>query len=173
MQSNYHYLLKNPQLSDTGYIIAIANLKDKHDRSTPSHYHWKILKCRMIIFSNSSILACPDKTDEKQVHIVFNKVGDDYDKLNSLFFKFSLTQAGAIRSTTPEIFQMCFNYTFTAKMAPIWNTLGYNYLINNRDFLTTSGIQEGVQFHISSDDLKKLKAVHGYRLPEEVSSYYM
>lgn len=46
----------------------------------------------MIIFSNSSILACPDKKDLKQVHIIFNKAGDDYDKLNSLFMKFSLMQ---------------------------------------------------------------------------------
>lgn len=44
----------------------------------------------MIIFSNSSILACPDKKDLQQVHIVFNKMGDDYDKLVSLFLKFSL-----------------------------------------------------------------------------------
>lgn len=46
----------------------------------------------MIIFSNSSILACPDKNDVKQVHIIFNKFGDDYDKITSLFMKFSLSQ---------------------------------------------------------------------------------
>lgn len=46
----------------------------------------------MIIFSNSSILACPDKNNVKQVHIIFSKIGDDYDKLTSLFLKFSLTQ---------------------------------------------------------------------------------
>lgn len=46
----------------------------------------------MIIFSKSSILACPDKKDIKLVHILFNKVGDDYDILNSLLLKFSLLQ---------------------------------------------------------------------------------
>ncbi|XP_063376794.1 uncharacterized protein C18orf63-like [Cydia fagiglandana] len=149
---SYRYSIKNPDLRNTGYIVAIANIEDKHDRSTPSHYHWKILKCRMIIFSNSSILACPDKEDVKKVHIVFNKVGDDYDKLNSLFIKFSLRQDGAIRSTTPEIFKMCFTYTMTAKIAPTWNVLGFDYLVNNRDFLTTNGIQEGVKYQIVSDE---------------------
>lgn len=47
---------------------------------------------RMIIFSNSSILSCPDKFDLKKVHIIFNKMSDDYDKLNSLFVKFALIQ---------------------------------------------------------------------------------
>ncbi|KAH9643083.1 hypothetical protein HF086_018436, partial [Spodoptera exigua] len=82
----------NPDFNKLGYIMAVANINDKHDRSTPSDFHWKILKCRMIIFSNSSILACPDKRDVKQVHIIFNKTGDDYDKLISLFLKFSLMQ---------------------------------------------------------------------------------
>lgn len=50
----------------------------------------------MIIFSNSSILACPDKKDLQQVHIVFNKMGDDYDKLVSLFLKFSLVHVSRL-----------------------------------------------------------------------------
>lgn len=70
--------------------------------------------------------------------------------------------------TTPEIFQMCFKYTLTAKMAPIWNTLGYDYLINNRDFLTTSGMQEGVQFHISSDG-----KVYSLTLSDTVSNHLL
>lgn len=51
-----------------------------------------VLFSRMIIFSNSSILACPDTKDVQQVHIIFNKNGDDYDKINSMFSKYSLTQ---------------------------------------------------------------------------------
>lgn len=39
----------------------------------------------------------------------------------------------------------------TARIAPIWNTLGDNYLINNRDFLTTNGPQEGVKYNVSVD----------------------
>lgn len=46
----------------------------------------------MIIFSASSILSCPDKSDVKQIHIIFNKTGNDYDRLVSLFLKFSLIQ---------------------------------------------------------------------------------
>nr|XP_021189251.2 uncharacterized protein C18orf63 [Helicoverpa armigera] len=142
----------NPDLNELGYVIAIANIKDKHDTSAPSDYHWKILKCRMIIFSNSSILACPDKNNVKQVHIIFNKAGDDYDKLISLFVKFSLIQNGGIRSATPEIYQKCFHYTMTARIAPVWNTLQDNYLINNRDFLVTRGPQEAVKYCIVVND---------------------
>ncbi|CAH0603239.1 unnamed protein product [Chrysodeixis includens] len=155
-------LIENPDVNELGYVIAIANLNDKHDRSAPSHYHWKILKCRMIIFSNSTILACPDKNDLKQVHIIFNKSGDDYDKINSLFLKFSLVQDGGIQLVTPEIFRLCFHYTMTARLAPIWSALGDNYLINNRDFLTQKGPQEGVQFEISVNDaytIIEIKAV--------------
>ncbi|KOB74685.1 Uncharacterized protein OBRU01_08036, partial [Operophtera brumata] len=94
MQNNYRYNIRTPNFGSLGYLTATANTQDKHDRSAPSHFHWKILKCRMIIFSNSSILACPDKKDEQQVHIVFNKMGDDYDKLVSLFMKFALFHHG-------------------------------------------------------------------------------
>ncbi|KAM3959030.1 uncharacterized protein C18orf63 [Aphomia sociella] len=150
----FHCNVVNPDFDTLGYITAIANIKDKHDKSAPSDYHWKILKCRIIIFSNSSVLASPDKKDVKQVHIVFNKAGDDYDKINSLFLKFSLAQDGAIKKITPEIFEMCFQYTLTAKIAPMWNIIGSNYLINNRDFLISKGPQDGIQYRISCDDHK-------------------
>lgn len=41
------YNLKNPDFKKLGYVLAIAKLNDKHDRSAPSEYHWKILKCRL------------------------------------------------------------------------------------------------------------------------------
>ncbi|XP_059059435.1 uncharacterized protein C18orf63-like [Achroia grisella] len=148
----FHWNVANPNFDTLGYITAVANIKDKHDKSAPSDYHWKILKCRIIIFSNSSILASPDKKNLKQIHIIFNKTGDDYDKINSLFLKFSLIQDGSIKKTTADIFEMCFVYTMTAKIAPLWNTIGTNYLINNRDFLTTKGPQDGLQYHIASNE---------------------
>ncbi|XP_028174767.1 uncharacterized protein C18orf63-like [Ostrinia furnacalis] len=116
----------------------------------------------MILFSNSSIMACPDKYDLKKIHIIFNKIGDDYDQLNSLFQKFSLNQEGSINPVTPELYEMCFQYTMTAKLAPIWNLVGNEYFVNNRDFLIAKGPQEGVRYHISIRDnetILKLKPV--------------
>ncbi|XP_026329149.1 uncharacterized protein C18orf63-like [Hyposmocoma kahamanoa] len=153
MQNSYEFNVKTPDFVKLGYIIAIANVDDKHDPSAPTNFHWKILKCRMIIFSNSSILASPDKNDCKQVHIIFNKFGDDYDKITSLFMKFSLRQINGIRETTPDVFQMCFTYTMTAKLAPLWNILGQSYLIHNRDFLTTNFPQDGVLYNVSSNEI--------------------
>ncbi|KAG7311626.1 hypothetical protein JYU34_002674 [Plutella xylostella] len=118
----------------------------------------------MIIFSNSSILASPDKNDIKRIHIIFNKVGDDYDKLNSLFLKFSLSQEGEIHAVTAEMFQLCFKYTITAKIAPVWNTLGTSYYINNRDFLTASGPQNGLQYAITSDDDQTILNLKGVKI---------
>lgn len=46
MSSYYTYVVSNPNFENLGYLKAIANIKDKHDRSAPSNYHWKILKCR-------------------------------------------------------------------------------------------------------------------------------
>lgn len=46
MQSNYEFNVKNPEFDKLGYIIAVANVDDKHDPSAPTNYHWKILKCR-------------------------------------------------------------------------------------------------------------------------------
>ncbi|KAJ8726260.1 hypothetical protein PYW07_000958 [Mythimna separata] len=117
----------------------------------------------------------------------------------------------------------------TARIAPVWNTLEDNYLINNRDFLTSKGPQEGVKYNVSVNDIytvieinavkinlmiseedflpgewirvlpslnkaiiedshrmlpenskfksykdlrRHWKNIHGYRLPEEESSYY-
>lgn len=54
---------------------------------------------------------------------------------------------------TPEVFHMCFSYTLTAKLAPVWNTLGTDYLVNNRDFLTSRGPQEGIKYDIRSNGL--------------------
>ncbi|CAK1603301.1 unnamed protein product [Parnassius mnemosyne] len=152
MQSFHKFYIENPNFNNIGHVVATANLSDKHDRSAPSDYHWKILKCRMIIFSNSSFLACPDKKEVKQVHIIINTLSDDYDRLTSLFLKFCLKQEGSIRKVTPETFLMCYQYTLIARVAPIWNTLGYDYLINNRDFLTAFGPQEGIKYNISIND---------------------
>ncbi|CAF4758459.1 unnamed protein product [Pieris macdunnoughi] len=146
------YNIAYPNYESLGYVVATANLYDKHDRSAPSDFHWKVLKCRMIIFSHSSVLASPDKCDVKQVHIIFPRRGEDYDRLNSLFLRFSLIQDGDIRKVDSDIYKMCFYYTMGAKMAPTWNTLGYNYFINNRNFLTTAGIQEGIQCFYSVKD---------------------
>ncbi|KAL0894667.1 hypothetical protein ABMA27_013218 [Loxostege sticticalis] len=159
---DHEFVLNCPNFNSLGYIKAGAILNDKHDRSAPSDYHWKILKCRMIIFSNSSILASPDKYDLKKIHIIFNKIGDDYDQINILFKKFSLIQEGSISLVTPESFQICFQYTLSARLAPLWNTLGNEYFINNRDFLVAKGPQAGIRYHILVKDntiVIKLKPV--------------
>lgn len=44
--------IANLELSKFGYVIAKANICDKHDRSAPTHFHWKILKCRFDKVSN-------------------------------------------------------------------------------------------------------------------------
>ncbi|XP_023954724.1 uncharacterized protein C18orf63 [Bicyclus anynana] len=149
MNHEYGYTIPNSNFNNLGYLKVVANINDKHDRSAPSNYHWKVLKCRMIIFSASSLMACPDKSDLKEVHIIFNKLGNDYDRLTSLFMKFSLSEAGPICEVTSEIYQMCFHYTMSAKIAPAWNILGYNYFINNRNFLTETGPQDGVRYKIA------------------------
>ncbi|RVE42735.1 hypothetical protein evm_012618 [Chilo suppressalis] len=156
--NNYELIIKNPCFGHMGYIKAVANLQDKHDRSAPSDYHWKILKCRMLIFSNSSIMACPDKEEVKKIHIIFNKFGDDYDKLTSLLLKFSLTQEGTVGQVSPEIYQMSFQYTMLAKLAPMWNTLGLEYLVNNRNFLLSKEPQEGIKYQcITNEHFSTLK----------------
>ncbi|XP_045511053.1 uncharacterized protein C18orf63-like [Colias croceus] len=145
MDKYYNIRILNSNYKSLGYVTATANIKDKHDRSAPSDFHWKILKCRMIIFSHSSVIASPDKSDIKKVHIIFPRRGEDYDLLNSLFLRFSLVQEGDIRNVDDEIYKTCFYYTMGAKIAPLWNMLGHNYFINNRSFLTTSGPQEGIK----------------------------
>lgn len=51
---------------------------------------------------------------------------------------------------------MCFEYTMTAKIAPNWNTLGNNYLINNREFLTCEKPQHGLEYNIICNGMFKL-----------------
>lgn len=46
MPNSYEVNIQNPDFEKLGYIIAIANVDDKHDPSAPTNYHWKILKCR-------------------------------------------------------------------------------------------------------------------------------
>ncbi|XP_050361888.1 uncharacterized protein C18orf63-like [Nymphalis io] len=152
MSTYYPCKILNANFNNLCYLKAIANVKDKHDRSAPSNYHWKILKCRMIIFSASSILSCPDKNDVKKIHLIFNRIGDDYDRLNSLFIKYSLIQDGEIHQVTSDVYSMCFFYTMSAKIAPLWNYVGPNYFINNRDFLKVLGPQDGIKLKLFVND---------------------
>lgn len=46
MQNTYEFNIHNPEFDKLDYIIAIANVHDKHDASAPTNYHWKVLKCR-------------------------------------------------------------------------------------------------------------------------------
>lgn len=63
----------------------------------------------MIIFSNSSVMASPDKDELKRIHIIFNKIGDDYDKLNSLFLKFSLVQVSCLGALGLSLLAQLYN----------------------------------------------------------------
>lgn len=46
MNREYEFNIANSNYNNLGYVIAVANINDKHDRSAPSNYHWKVLKCR-------------------------------------------------------------------------------------------------------------------------------
>lgn len=50
MPTNFELAVENPNFKNLGYVIAVANLNDKHDRSAPSDHHWKILKCRLLLY---------------------------------------------------------------------------------------------------------------------------
>lgn len=52
----------------------------------------------------------------------------------------------------------------TARLAPIWNAVGNEYFVNNRDFLVAKGPQEGIRYHI----LVKGKAVKGEEIPKHI-----
>lgn len=54
---DFECVVNNPNFKMLGYITAVANLSDKHDRSAPSDYHWKILKCRYVQQDLTSVRA--------------------------------------------------------------------------------------------------------------------
>lgn len=49
MANIYEFHINKPSFKNLGYLKIVANITDKHDRSAPSDYHWKVLKCRYVI----------------------------------------------------------------------------------------------------------------------------
>lgn len=48
MSNLYECNINITNFKSLGYLKTVANIADKHDRSTPSNYHWKVLKCRLV-----------------------------------------------------------------------------------------------------------------------------
>ncbi|GFS57291.1 putative DD41D transposase [Trichonephila clavipes] len=110
--------------------------RGKNNPRLRSLFHLKILKCRELIFKDSSVITCPVK-DMSPPRIIIAKT-----KLNCLEFRETLRKMELkiikIEETTPLALQECLQYTWTAKMAPSWNIL-QNFLVQGSDFLTTAG----------------------------------
>ncbi|PRD27663.1 UNVERIFIED_CONTAM: C18orf63 [Trichonephila clavipes] len=123
------FFLNIPDLNNL--LTIYLNIHSENNPRLRSLFHLKILKCRELIFKDSSVITCPVK-DMSPPRIIIAKT-----KLNCLEFRETLRKMELkiikIEETTPLALQECLQYTWTAKMAPSWNIL-QNFLVQGKKF---------------------------------------
>ncbi|XP_046398612.1 uncharacterized protein C18orf63-like [Ischnura elegans] len=125
-------------------------------------YKLKIIKCRMLIFSEPQIIASPVPGMECQIHMVMSK---DYYKSEQLLHHLEKIgiRAGRNVQVTNSIYEACLRYTILARIAPLWNQIG-SYLARGRDFLSMKAPLHAITFDVLMTGKELSMIIWPYRL---------
>ncbi|XP_077285611.1 uncharacterized protein LOC143910874 isoform X2 [Arctopsyche grandis] len=117
-------------------FVCTIDEHEKRDKSAPSVFHHRILKCRILIFSMQEILSAPNHKNNLQIYVIFQRSTNINETLQECLNKNKLRvlQSAEVNA---NIFEACLKYTLIAKMAPLWNQIETNLLVKGRDFLQT------------------------------------
>ncbi|KAK9509861.1 hypothetical protein O3M35_004762 [Rhynocoris fuscipes] len=130
------FFAKLPNYNQLICLLLSLDLNEKKDRSVKTHFHWQILKSRMLIFSNENILVSPVLGSLTQIYVIGHKNIYQNDYVQNLLVKYNLKDYCEIKLSS-DIFEACIKYTLLARLAPKWNIVG-NLLVAGRDFLMRS-----------------------------------
>ncbi|KAG8178018.1 hypothetical protein JTE90_011649 [Oedothorax gibbosus] len=137
-----------------------------------SLFHLQILKCRQLIFLQSSCLASPVKCSTSHIRIIV-----PIPTFNSIDFKECIRKLDLeiidIKETTPTALQECLQYTCAAKLAPDWNVL-QDFFIEGQRFLTDNGPLNSVKMEIfvSNKEISLCLLPSCIRFPPMRMEYY-
>ncbi|KAG8223636.1 hypothetical protein J437_LFUL009090 [Ladona fulva] len=98
-----------------------------------SLFQWKVLKCRMLLFTEMRIIASPSAGFENEIWVVMSKNYYETGEIHSHLNRVGLTVEKRIQ-TTKSIYEACLRYTMIARIAPLWNQMA-SFLVCGRNFL--------------------------------------
>lgn len=122
-------------------------------------YQWLVLKCRMLIFSENQILSSPVLYSDTSLYVIASKTFIASGQLKKLLDCYGFTEcneAGCQRiPVTDSLLQTCLKYTLKARLAPMWNQLGANLLVQGRDFLMETAPMSAIkiEFIVQGDQV--------------------
>ncbi|XP_023704698.1 uncharacterized protein C18orf63 isoform X2 [Cryptotermes secundus] len=131
-------------------VVGYVKYSEKCDSSAKSKYHWQILRCRQLIFSEPEIIASPASGEDGAIYIIMT---DEYYKTGKLQLhleKLSMTW-GSPEAVSNITYEACFRYTLIARISPLWNQVDC-YLIQGRDFLLNASPMNAIKFELIARD---------------------
>ncbi|KAF4523720.1 hypothetical protein B566_EDAN011584, partial [Ephemera danica] len=154
-----------------GLMIYVGRPPNTSQHARTAH-QWLVLKCRMLIFSENQILSSPVLFSDTSLYVIASKAFIAAGQLKKLLDCHGFTErneAGCQRiPVTDGLLQICLQYTLKARLAPKWNQLGTNLLVQGRDFLldTTPMSAVKIEFIVQGDQVilsiipQKVKVPH-------------
>ncbi|XP_076297989.1 uncharacterized protein C18orf63-like [Lasioglossum baleicum] len=124
-----------PQMNELCCTICKLDFIEVHESSAKSNFHWKIMKCRLLIYLASDIIASPISGTQNYIFVITRKAFSESGKLEQLLRYLKLVYQGQ-RPITKEIYKQCLFYTIQTKIAPVWNKVG-QYFLQGKEFLTS------------------------------------
>ncbi|KAK9298861.1 hypothetical protein QLX08_007962 [Tetragonisca angustula] len=119
-------------INDLRCAICEIDFIEAHDSSAKSYFHWRTLKCRLLIHLISDVIASPVLGTERCIFVIGYKKFFEAGKLERILKNFKLVYQG-LRSVTMELYKNCLIYTIQTKICPLWNKVG-DYFVEGKNF---------------------------------------
>ncbi|XP_077983045.1 uncharacterized protein C18orf63-like [Glandiceps talaboti] len=146
------FFVRLPEMKELCAITLVIKRETTQDNGnnqckTKSAHQLQVIKCRELIFTEPNIMATPSLDDCRKIYLTMHQ---HVWKAKTLLLKFQkmglqVESAGRLLS---NIFQACYIYTLTAKLAPHWNKVG-NLMIQGRDFLMSNSKMNAVKMNVT------------------------
>ncbi|XP_070575549.1 uncharacterized protein C18orf63-like [Ptychodera flava] len=136
-----------PEMKELCFVTLVISQDVLHKNKETSVHQLQVIKCRELIFTEQNIMATPSLDDTTKIFVTMHMGAWKSKALLPKFQKMGLQVEKASR-LFPHIFQSCFVYTLTAKLAPGWNKVA-NLFVHGRDFLTSSDKLNAVKMNMN------------------------
>nr|XP_034196189.1 uncharacterized protein C18orf63-like [Osmia lignaria] len=151
-----------PALNDLRCAMCEIDFIEIRDSSAKSNFHWKTMKCRLLIHLVSDLIASPVSGTETFIIVITHKQFFDTGKLEKILRNVKLVYRG-LQPVTIEIYKSCLIYTIQAKIAPLWN-IADQYLIQGKDFYNFTEGARALKLDVLMKDMKICLKLHAEKI---------
>ncbi|XP_076388064.1 uncharacterized protein C18orf63-like [Megachile rotundata] len=143
-----------PSMNDLRCAICEIDFIEVRDSSSKSNFHWKTMKCRLLIHLISDVIASPVSGTETLIFVIANKKFFDTGKLERILRNFKLVYRG-LRPVNDIVYKSCLIYTIQTKIAPLWNKVG-EFFVQGKEFYNFIGGAKALQLDILTEGIIKI-----------------